>query len=415
MKAVRSVAMFLAYYLRYWPKQFGVARRLRAANPSRLIYVDVSIIFRHDSGTGIQRVVRALMAQLIAAPPTGSMVVPVVATKYGAYRAITVDAWHSADQSALDRAATIVPRSGDVFLGLELSAHLIPRHVLQLRWFKSRGAHIALFLYDLLPDESPEFFTAANVDKFRPWLTFLLAHADAAICISRTVADQLRAKLAARCPSRIEKLSIDVIPMGGDILNSALRLGISTDQHAFLDTIGPDQHSIIMVGTVEPRKAYGVALDAMEWVWRQPAGQDVRLIIVGRHGWRSDDVEARLATHPEMGQRLFRFDDVSDEYLDTLYHRSTGLLMASYAEGFGLPVLEALHSGLPVLARDLPVFRELDRPGISYFDRDDPAALGQALIDWLDSATISDDLRPVDDLNWRDAGRKLNEILERLD
>ncbi|MEJ7933118.1 glycosyltransferase family 1 protein [Sphingobium sp. AN558] len=413
MKGNSKGVAFLAYYLRYWPERYREAHRARAANASRFIYVDVSIIFRRDSGTGIQRVVRALMAQLIASPPRGAMIVPVVATKYRPYRAITVDAWLSGDQSALDRTTTVVPRPRDIFLGLELAAHLIPRHRIQLRWLKSRGVRIALFLYDLLPDQSPQYFTPANVGKFRPWLAFLIARADAVICISRTVAEQLRQKLPAR-QSSDNAPSIAVIPMGGDILNSALRLGVSDRERRFLETFSPDQRTILMVGTVEPRKAYEVALDAMEWLWRQSAGQNVRLVIVGRRGWRSDSLEDRLAHHPETNKRLFRLDDVSDEYLDALYHASSGLLMTSYAEGFGLPVLEALQSKLPVLARDLPVFRELGHPGLSYFEDDGSDALGDAILNWISHKPVDHAPASTKSLTWKDAGARLNEILDSL-
>lgn len=413
MKEYRKGLAFLAYYLRYWPTRYKEADRARSTSAFRFIYVDVSIIFRRDSGTGIQRVVRALMAQLIASPPRGSMIVPVVATKYRPYRAITVDAWLSGDQSALDRATTVVPHSGDIFLGLELAAHLIPRHRIQLSWFKSRGACIALFLYDLLPDQSPQYFTPANVGKFRPWLAFMLAQADTVICISRTVAEQLRRRLSAGHSSHNTPL-IAVIPMGGDILNSALRLGVSDVERRFLKTFSPDRQTILMVGTVEPRKAYEVALDAMEWLWCQAGGQNARLVIVGRRGWRSDNLEDRLARHPEMNKRLFRLDDVSDEYLDALYHASSGLLMTSYAEGFGLPVLEALQSKLPVLARDLPVFRELGHSGLSFFDDDGSDTLGKAIRDWLNDMPLEQAPASMKNLTWKDAGARLNEILEGL-
>lgn len=209
-------------------------------------------------------------------------------------------------------------------------------------------------------------------------------------------------------------MKIETIPMGGDLMNSPLRLGITESQRKFLNGLGEAVPTILMVGTVEPRKAYGAALDAMEWIWRQPAGQAVRLIIVGRHGWRSDDLEERLTHHPEMGKRLFRFDDVSDEYLNALYHRSSGLLMASYAEGFGLPILEALQSGLPVLARDIPVFRELERAGITYFMNDDAPSLGTVILQWLEQRNDGGPSPSVADATWEHSAMRLIDILETL-
>jgi glycosyltransferase involved in cell wall biosynthesis len=413
LKARKSTAAFLAYYLRYWPKGFAEARRRRAADPQRHIYVDISLIFRRDSGTGIQRVVRAMMRQLLESPPLGCVIVPIVATKYRSFRAIGLDDWRSGDQTALDRASTIYPKAGDTFLGLDLSAHLIPRHARQLRWWQRRGVRIALFLYDLLPYRKPEYFTDANVRKFRPWLGYLLQEADVAICISSTVADDLRSLLDEQKPARAEELDIRLLPMGGDILNSPAGDGMTEAQEAFLQTLSNAGGAVLMVGTVEPRKAYDIALDAMEWVWAQPRGEAIRLIIVGRRGWHAAATEERLLSHPQNGRRLHRFDDVGDEYLDRLYRASSGLLMTSHAEGFGLPVLEALSCGLPVLARDLDVFREKAAPGIRYFVKDDPESLGSAILDWLHTSATATPAPPPE-YNWRNAGQALRDIVGQI-
>jgi hypothetical protein len=138
-----------------------------------------------------------------------------------------------------------------------------------------------------------------------------------------------------------------------------------------------------MVGTVEPRKGHRQALEAFDALWRE--GLDVALAIVGKRGWMTEEVEATIASHAELGHRLLRVDDASDELLDELYRHSAALLAASQGEGFGLPVVEAARRGLPVIARDLPVFREVARDGAYYFAGTAPGDLAAAIGGWIAS------------------------------
>jgi hypothetical protein len=120
-----------------------------------------------------------------------------------------------------------------------------------------------------------------------------------------------------------------------------------------------------MVGTLEPRKGYRQMLEAFEHLWSK--GEDVQLVIVGRNGWLMEDFVARLEKHPEKGKKLFWLTEVSDEFLAKIYEACSCLLAASIDEGFGLPLIEAMHRGKPVLARDIEVFRETGRLNVAYF------------------------------------------------
>jgi len=88
---------------------------------------------------------------------------------------------------------------------------------------------------------------------------------------------------------------------------------------------------------------------------------------------------AQLATHPEAGHRLHWLRHPSDGDLAALYQASTGLLAASLGEGFGLPLVEALCIGKPILARDIPVFREVTGERASWFTGEDAASLAAAI------------------------------------
>ena len=135
-----------------------------------------------------------------------------------------------------------------------------------------------------------------------------------------------------------------------------------------------------MVSTVEPRKGHEQVLDAFEQLW--DSGFDANLVIVGKQGWHVEALINRLRTHPEVGGRLLWLEGVSDEFLGQIYSTSTCLIVASKGEGFGLPLIEAAQHGLPIIARDLPVFREVAGDHAYYFNGQQAPELARTISEW---------------------------------
>ncbi|CAN5254143.1 hypothetical protein BH10PSE9_BH10PSE9_03790 [soil metagenome] len=158
--------------------------------------------------------------------------------------------------------------------------------------------------------------------------------------------------------------------------------------------------TFIVVGTFEPRKAHAEVMSAFEVLWSE--GVQVNLVLVGRQGWMTG--MDRFRNHPERGKRLTLCEFASDEWLAVLYDSATCLIAASYAEGFGLPIIEAFRNGLPVIARDIGVFREVAGDNAFYFSDDlagairtwlrlfregsHPRAAGVATVTWRESAEV---------------------------
>jgi glycosyltransferase involved in cell wall biosynthesis len=126
-------------------------------------------------------------------------------------------------------------------------------------------------------------------------------------------------------------------------------------------------------------------LEAFEWLWRTRPGDAPDLVIVGRPGWKTPALQEKLRSHAERGARLHWLTGVSDEGLCRLYDACTGVLIGSYGEGFGLPLVEAALFRRHVLARDLPVFREQRLPNVTYFIDESPAALAERLVELVSS------------------------------
>lgn len=353
--------------------------------PQPRLLVDVSAIIHHDAQTGIQRVVRAVWSALSERDGQGFTLVPIYATHSHGYCHAPIDFLEKEATPAAGRAEVVRANKGDKFLGLDFSAHVLPKWRQQLRAWRSHGATVHLIVYDLLPLLRPQWFNSKATTHYLKWFNVVTQDADQAICISKQVSRDLRDWLRDRQPR--STLSIVNVKLGADISSSRPSEGVCDDVSALLDRLR-FRPAILMVGTVEPRKGYDVALAAFEHLWRTQGGDAPDLVIVGKPGWKTAGLQQRLRNHPEQGKRLHWLDSVTDEGLGRLYTSTRGLFVPSLGEGFGLPLAEALSHGRYVLARDLPVFREQNLPNVQYFEDDRPAALTNALMELSRSGTL---------------------------
>jgi glycosyltransferase involved in cell wall biosynthesis len=358
--------------------------------PARQLLVDVSVIYQNDARTGIQRAVRSLLLQLLSTPPSGCTVCPVFATRHHGYC--------YADRSFLEKQERTQPttrnpgvekvqvHNEDVFLALDLAAHLLPRHQAQVLSWKRFGVKVHVVVYDLLPLQRPEWFNPKTTRNFKRWVAWLAVYADSAVCISDAVKTDLQAWLNTHYGLSPTALPATNFVLGANINASAPSDGLPATAE-FLLTRLRNTPTVLMVGTLEPRKGYDQALSAFELLW-QHAGKAPLLVVVGRPGWKTEALQKLLRSHPQVGKRLFWLEDVSDEFLEQLYATCKGVLVASRAEGFGLPLIEAALHKKPILARKLAVFKELDISGLTYFSGDAPQDLATALSNWLNTVPM---------------------------
>ena len=372
----------------------SIARTLIPKMAKKQLFIDVSATCRNDLKTGIQRVVRALVWELILSAPPGYRVEPVYLTsESGQWQYRYARAWTS---TSLNICAGWMPdepveyTAGDVMLVADFTSvfSVEAERGGVFRSLNNEGVKLHFFVYDLLPILMPEFFPPGQFG-FSEWLNTLSRVADSAICISQSVAEDLGAWMKIANPPRIRPMHIDWFHLGANIENSIPTLGIPANSAMIYSRLHAAP-SFLMVGTIEPRKGYLQTLEAFTQLWRE--GFDINLVIVGREGWHGfpdssrrtiPEIMVRLRNHPELGKRLFWLEGISDEYLEKIYAASTCLIAASEGEGFGLPLIEAAQRGLPIIARDIPVFREVADDHASYFAGLEPEKLSIAVKAWL--------------------------------
>ena len=250
---------------------------------------------------------------------------------------------------------------------------------------KQAGATLAFVWHDLIPLHYPALFAPDLSIRFKHYLDNMIEHADRIICVSRTVLDQLAAHISEHAPWRLKAISLDYNHPGADMLtvtDGPCRPELQSMLDAATNSQSNSKNKLLLaVGTIEPRKGYGMLLDACEVLWAE--GYAPTLCIVGSAGWQVETLLHRLATHPERGQRLFVWHDLHDTELDLCYRHANCLVYPSLAEGFGLPIAEAGWHGLPVLLSDTAIHREVAGPLAHYFSLTQPRALQDALLGYL--------------------------------
>lgn len=377
------------------------------------IFVDVSVLCEIDAKSGIQRVTRSILRQLLAAPPAGWQVRPVrldrsvmayrYANRFWREFNIDIETIESEDE-------WLETQSGDIFLGLDLVADCVP---LAQQWFatqRRRGVKIYFVVYDLLPIMRPEWFPEVIAQCFPLWFKTISTVSDGLVGISRAVADDIRSWLDATQIQRLRDLQLGYFHLGADIDSSQPSKGVPDNAPEVLGSLSA-RPTILMVGTVEPRKGHVQAFEAFEKLWAD--GVDVNLVIVGKAGWGLNGFDQSLKSHPKLNRRFFWLEGISDEYLEKVYDVATCLLAASKGEGFGLPLIEAAQKGLPIIARDLPVFREVAGDHALYFEGDSGEALARTLQDWLNLRTAGREpsSAAMSWLTWEQSAEQLKRVI----
>lgn len=345
----------------------------------RQLLVSVSELVQHDAKTGIQRVTRSILHALLERPPVGFRVEPVYATPNHGYRyarRFTAQFLGVAEVPLQDD--PVEARAGDVFFGLDLEPSLVPLHQAWLQELRHHDVDVYFVVYDLLPVTHPGFFSDSA--HFSLWLQ-TIAQSDGLICISKTVADELTNWLNLFGPDRALPLQIGWAHLGADIIRKVDGHQLPEAQSARMLHKLRQAPTFLMVGTLEPRKGHSQVLAAFELLWH--AHVQANLVIVGKQGWMVDELAERLRHHPERERHLFWLQGIGDDLLERLYATSTCLIAASADEGFGLPLIEAAQHQLPILARDIPVFREVAGEHASYFTSNAPQHLAEAVKRWL--------------------------------
>ena len=317
-------------------------------------------------------------------------------------RAVPVTFDGNALRLASDERSTITLRPGDRYLLIDIFWTITPEHRDFCKKARQSGAMAFICIHDIFPLHYPILMEPGFYRDFSTNLGPALASFDAILTVSKYVAADVRQIIGSRYPEN-SGTPIEVFRLGDDAI--AGTGGAVRDQIKAVFSNGP---TMLGVGAVVPHKGVPVALSGFDVLWSE--GADVQYTLFGRTYSSCPWLRELIEKHPQYGRRLYWFEDASDSELAYGFARSKALVMPSVIEGFGLPLVEALRSGLPVVASDLAVFREIAGNMPLYFPPCNTAGLVRALRKALKAERIS--VMP-NATSWDDAFRSLTEAMAR--
>ncbi len=331
-----------------------LVEKLKTGNYStnNTIFFDVSTFAVTEIKTGIQRVVIEWLEHLPDVLSEKYNIVPIIfVDKYGYCK--------YSNQSTMD---VVSPGEGDVFLGIDLCAGQILGAQQQILDWQRNGCKLIACVYDLVFVLYPQVVHSPGAcSLLTEWLLFICRHFDGILCISETVMNDVM-YFAKVNGINNPRLSYTYYHLGCDFQGTEKSSDVPADVKEIKET---NRTNFIAVSTIEPRKGYHELVSAFEDAIE--AGMDSNLIIVGRKGWKAEAIEKAIISSNLFKKRLFWFNNCDDEKLSLLYDISDVYVSASYYEGFGLGVVEGALHGLPVLVRDIPVYREICKDQAVYF------------------------------------------------
>jgi len=253
------------------------------------IFVDISAIAETDLKTGIERVTRSVLKELLANPPKGYRIEPVYITTDGGYmyaHGFTMNFMHCPMHNLGDEPIDYKP--GDIFFGLDL--HAVKSAY--LRQLFNHGVQVQFMVYDLLPILMPQYFWPGAEKSHATWLETISLF-DGVLCISKAVANEFKQWFDRSNIKRLSPFKIGWFHLGADIKNSNPSLGIPEDASRIISIVS-SRVSFLMVGTIEPRKEHVQVIKAFEKLWED--GADVNLVIVGKKGWMTNELVKKIRT-----------------------------------------------------------------------------------------------------------------------
>ena len=270
----------------------------------------------------------------------------------------------------------------DVFFGAN---YFLPRLL------DSIARRRVITVHDLTYKRHPELLQAETLHNLETHMAREIARSDRIICVSESTRRDL-----------LHYYAVDP----GRVVTIHSGLGsIAEPEHVD----GLPQRYILFVSTIEPRKNLGVLLDAYE---RLRATYDGSLVVVGRVGWKSEEMVARLRA-----PGVVHLDYLERSKLADVYRRADAFVLPSIYEGFGFPLLEAMAHGVPAIAARNSSLPEIGGDAALYFDsRDDLVAqLQRVLTDAALRQTMIERGRArAAEFSWKEAGAKTLEVLRAV-
>lgn len=336
----------------------------------RKVFIDVSVLTLATFVTGIQRVTREIAVRLIQ-----DSTIEIVLLHYHAaeniYYRIDNEAFVNfyvnkagVKEKMITKQSVALSEidEGCVFFDLDAAWMCRLKRSYLLPILKQQRAKIIAHVYDIISVTHPQYCLERGVYNFMDFIGAHLQYADEIIVNAKATVDELE-KLTGRLGCNLPPCH--VVPLGADFKEK--KEIADSDMNPELVAAVNAAPFVLMVGTVEPRKNHKLLLEAYDKGLKELG---YHIIFAGYLGWNMEEFAEKLHTHPDFGTKVHHFEGLNDDAISYLYQHAKFLAFCSYTEGFGLPIIEAIQRGTPVLAADVPVLREVGGDYCVWFEQD---------------------------------------------
>ncbi|WP_183954866.1 glycosyltransferase family 4 protein [Sphingobium fontiphilum] len=369
---------------------------IRSGQPAEVVLDLSRLLWRsfYAAPTGIDRVeyvfARELLARLgdllhfSAVHPAGGFYGRLDRDAVRRFLDFTAERWRSSDTTdGRSRKGAVVrhliamrprpvPRATRPRLYVQVSPHHLDDHEQVGGILRCEGARFVTLIHDVIPITHPEFVRPQGAEEHARRVHAIDSFAAGILGNSQATLDALTPHLAHGLAGR----QLAVAHFGAD----------PPDPSHASDFPIPSRPYFLYLATIEPRKNHQLLLHIWRRLVERYGDAAPMLVLIGKRGWENENVIDILERCHVTRGHVVEAGQLSDRQIAALMAGARAMLMPSFAEGFGMPVMEALSAGVPVICSDIPPHREVGGDAPDYIDPLDGAAWLRA----IDAYTVAD-------------------------
>lgn len=382
------------------------------------VYIDISVLNLATFVTGIQRVTREIVIRLIEKEKDNISLLHYNA-KENKYHVVDIGLFyefykynHGIKNKMITKQKLELSeiRLGAIFFDLDAAWMCRLKRSYLLPILKKQGVKIIAHVYDIISITHPQYCLQRGVYNFMDFIGAHLQYADAIIVNAQATITELE-RLSECLAISLPKCY--VVPLGADFKTFAT--ANDNDMPQRLVQVIHARPYILMVGTIEPRKNHKLLLEAFD---KGLKDLGYNIIMAGYTGWNMENFTETLMSHPDYNKRIFHFTGLNDLAVNFLYKHAKFLAFCSYTEGFGLPLIEAIMRGTPVIASDISVSREVGGEYCVWFEQDNAESLIAKVVELEKNkekySALKTFLHEFKATSWEECGNNVRKILAEI-
>ena len=239
-------------------------------------------------------------------------------------------------------------------------------------------------IYDIIPLIHPEYFADGFVEEFRPIVESFSSSNDFLFTISECTKNDVCSYFNMD-PDRVFVTPLAASP----------ELYYPVSDESVIQSVKkqfeiPDGRYFLTLATVEKRKNLETSIRCFREIIKEPGCEDLSFVLVGTRGWKVQELLDEIDNDPQLQDRVVFTGFVPDQYLSAIYSGATGFLYPSLYEGFGLPPLEAMQCGVPVITSNTSSLPEVVGNAGVLVDPYDKDQICQAMLTLLNDRKVHD-------------------------